>query len=86
MGEKMSFESRPSLDEVGCGDESCAALDLVPLHHLLVGDVPQAQLPVQRGRQEELKGRKGESVMTNSTMASLITDRPDRSWGGRRWQ
>ena len=53
----MSIESRPSLDEVCCGDESGAALDLVPLHHLLVGDVPQPQLPVQRGRQEELQER-----------------------------
>ena len=42
------------LNEVCCGDESGAALDLVPLHHLLVGDVPQPQLTVQRGRQEEL--------------------------------
>ena len=50
----MSIELAP-LDEVSGGDESGAALDLVPLHHLLVGDVPQAQLPVQRGREEELK-------------------------------
>ena len=75
------------LDEVSGGDESCAALDLVPLHHLLVGDVPQEQLPVQGGRQEELKGGKRESVITNSSMATLfIREIPDRSWGGRRWR
>ena len=45
------------LDEVGGGDEARVALNLVPLHHLLVGDVPQPQLAVQGGAQEELKKR-----------------------------
>ena len=42
------------LDEVGGRDEPRVALHLVPLHHLLVGDVPQAQFSVQGGAQEEL--------------------------------
>ena len=43
------------LNEVGGGDEARVALHLVPLHHLLVRDVPQPQLAVQGGREEELR-------------------------------
>ncbi len=38
-----------------CGrDQLRLPVDLVPKRHFLVGDVPQAEFPVQGGAQEEL--------------------------------
>lgn len=40
------------LAEVGRGDEACLAVHLVPQGHLLIRNIPQAQLAVQRAAQE----------------------------------
>ena len=42
----------PVLAEVGSGDEARLAVHLVPQRHLLVRNVPETQLPVQRAAQE----------------------------------
>ena len=54
----------PVLAEVGGGDESRLPVHLVPQRHLLVWNVPQPQLPVQRAAQEVpvVLGRNRKSV------------------------
>ena len=42
----------PVLAEVSGGDEACGSVHLVPQRHLLVRNVPQAELTVQGARQE----------------------------------
>ncbi|CAB1316074.1 unnamed protein product [Coregonus sp. 'balchen'] len=44
----------PVLAEVGSSDEARLSIHLVPQGHLLVWDVPQTQLPIQRATQEVL--------------------------------